>query len=62
MRTKRAAHPGDMRVGLGEPGTAEREPRQVAETVVGKVEVGVLARENDHAVEPARGERGGDRG
>jgi len=51
-----------MRVGLREPGTAERDPRQVAKTVVGKVEVGVLAGEDDQAVEPARGERGGDGG
>jgi hypothetical protein len=49
-----------MGVRLGEAGAIEPDPRQMAEAMIGKVEGGVLAGEDDQAVEPARGKRGGD--
>ena len=49
-----------MGIGLGEAGAIERDPRQVAETKIGEIEIGMLAGGKDQAAEPARGERGGD--
>jgi hypothetical protein len=62
MAEQRAPDSRDVGVGLGQAGAIERDPRQMAKTIFGKVEVGVLAGADDEALMPARSQRGGDGG
>jgi hypothetical protein len=50
-----------MGIGLGESGAVEHDPRQVPKIMVGRVEIRVLAGQDNQAVEPARRKRGGNR-
>lgn len=62
VATERAPNSRDMSVGLRQARAAELDARQMIEAVVGEVEAGVLPGADDEAVEPARGERGGNGG
>lgn len=61
MVEHRPADARDMGIGLGQAGAIERDPRQVAKAMFGKVEVRMLAGADDQAFMPARDKRGGDR-
>ena len=60
MPAQRAPNPGDMGIGMGQAGAIEVEPAQMREAMLGRIEAGMLAGEDQPGVEPAVGERGGD--
>lgn len=56
VRAKRPPNARHMRIGLGEAGAFEGDPWQMAEAVIGKVEPGMLAGEDDAAAKARGGE------